>query len=170
LWLIFAYSLPSSPSTKRVQVWRRLRRLGATALHDSMYVVPATARTREQLQWLLAEVEEIGGEASLWEAEPLPPSRGESLRGRFVDRMAAPYARIAASAGALRGQLESGGAVEDVMAGQRAYAALSHEYLAVRSIDYFNSPAGAEARMALDLCSAALREAADRLHAQGASR
>lgn len=139
-------------------------------MHDSMYAVPTTARTREQLQWLLAEVEEIGGQASLWEADPIPPGRGESLKGRFVDGMAEPYARIAASANALRGRLESGGGVEGVLAGQRAYAALSREYLAVRTIDFFNSPAGPEARTALDRCNAALREAADRLHAEGASR
>jgi hypothetical protein len=141
------------------------------ALHDSVYVLPATARTREQLQWLLAEVEEIGGEASLWEADPIPPGRTENLRRRFLDGMVEPFARIAAAAEALRERLRSDAAgVESVVGSQRAYEALSREYLALRSVDFFTSPAGAEVRTALDLCHAALRQATDRLHAEGAAR
>ena len=68
-WLLLIYKVPNEPSAARVYVWRKLKSLGALLLHDSAWVLPATARTREKLQWLTTEIIERGGEAMLWEAQ-----------------------------------------------------------------------------------------------------
>src|SRR5512141_847806 len=68
VWLLLAYKVPRDPTANRVYVWRKLKRLGAMLLHDSIWVLPATPQTREQLQWLSTEIVELGGEFSLWES------------------------------------------------------------------------------------------------------
>ncbi len=163
-WLLFIYKVPSEPSTKRVLVWRRLKRLGALQLHDGVYLLPRTDRTLEQLQWLQAEVLEIGGETSLWEAEPLPPDR-RRYEEQFNRQLEASYARVAAAAGEILAHLEQGGLGPDGLGQcEQAYHAASRDYLALRATDYLASPAGAAARAALEACSGALREAVEGQH------
>ena len=72
-WLLFVYKVPSEPTARRVYVWRKLKRLGAVLLHDAVWLLPITGYTREQLQWLAAEINEMGGEALLWESHLLSP-------------------------------------------------------------------------------------------------
>lgn len=65
-WLLLVYKVPNEPSARRVYVWRKLKRLAALLLHDTVWILPATAYTREQFQWLAAEILEMeGGEAHL---------------------------------------------------------------------------------------------------------
>ena len=68
-WVFLAYRLPREPSTPRITVWRKLRRLGAAQLLDGLVALPADARTKEQFEWLADEILEAGGDASLWLAE-----------------------------------------------------------------------------------------------------
>ena len=65
-WVLLAYRLPREPSTPRIALWRRLRRLGVVQVLDGLVALPADARTREQLEWLADEVLEADGEASVW--------------------------------------------------------------------------------------------------------
>lgn len=70
-WLLLSYKVPRAPSAKRVYVWRKLKRLGAAALADSVWVLPLTRQTREKFRWLASEIEEMGGETTLWESKLL---------------------------------------------------------------------------------------------------
>ena len=54
-WVLLAYRLPREPSTPRIALWRRLRRLGAAQLVDGLVALPHDARTREALEWLADE-------------------------------------------------------------------------------------------------------------------
>src|SRR5206468_12620941 len=82
-WLLLVCRVPGDPSSGRVFVWRKLKQLGAVAVQDAIWVLPATPRTREQLQWLVAEIAELGGEAFLFTSQVLLPSQHESLQERF---------------------------------------------------------------------------------------
>ncbi len=70
-WMLLVYKIPREPTSSRALVWRKLKRLGALLLHDAVWVLPATAWTREQFQWLAVEIGELGGEAYLWESHLL---------------------------------------------------------------------------------------------------
>ena len=63
-WVLLCYRLPREPSTPRIAVWRKLKRLGVAQLGDGLVALPADARTREQLDWVADEVTEAGGTAS----------------------------------------------------------------------------------------------------------
>src|SRR5688500_10749440 len=96
LWLLLLYKIPPEPSARRVYIWRKLKRLGALLLHDGVWVLPATARTQEQFQWLAAEIGELGGEATVWESHALLPGQATVLIAQFTAQVDATYAEILA--------------------------------------------------------------------------
>ena len=62
------HQIPPKPDYLRVKIWRRLQRLGAVPVKNSVYVLPKNDQTQEDFQWVLREVIESGGDASLCEA------------------------------------------------------------------------------------------------------
>jgi hypothetical protein len=132
-WLLLIYKVPSEPTSKRVYVWRKLKGLGALLLHDAAWTLPATDRTREQLQWLAAEILDMGGEATLWEARQWFAGREEDLVRQFTAQVDAIYSEILTA----------------LQADAPDLPALSKRYQQAAAQDYFASPLGQQAREAL---------------------
>ena len=126
-WLLFIYKVPNEPSARRVYVWRKLKAMGAIVLHDAVWVLPLTPRTRENLQWLASEIKEMpGGDAMLWESKQIFTGQDLDLTQQFSDQVDALYKDILA-------QLK------------RKHpdpAALSKQYQAASAQDYFQSELG----------------------------
>ena len=78
-WLLFLYRVPHEPSSHRVYVWRKLKRLGALLLHDSAWALPVSSRSLAQFQELAEEVSKLGGDSLLWEARLAVGKQDESL-------------------------------------------------------------------------------------------
>jgi hypothetical protein len=132
-WVLLHYKIPPEPTARRVFVWRKLKRLGAVLLHDAVWVLPATPYTREQLQWLAAEIAEFGGDALQWEAQLPLAEREEALVSQFVAQADAAYASIQA----------------ELARGDADLAAVSRRYQQIQAQDYFHSPVGEQVRAAL---------------------
>ena len=62
-WLLLIHQLPPKPDYLRVKVRRRLQKIGAAALKNSVYVLPNTDDALEDLTWLTREIEADGGSA-----------------------------------------------------------------------------------------------------------
>lgn len=129
-WLLLVYRIPREPTAGRVFVWRKLKQLGAIALQDAVWVLPQTPRTQEQLQWLVAEITELKGEAMLWEAEQLYATDTEALRRQFTEPVEIEYREIIA---ALKKK-------------DRDLAVLSKRFQEVQTRDYFASELGRQTR------------------------
>ena len=127
------YKVPPEPTAGRVAVWRRLKRLGALLLHDAVWVLPRSARTIEELQWLAAEIHERGGEALVWEGNLRLDGRDSELVRQFLAQVDASYAEI------LAGLREP----------EPDLAALSKRYQQTKLQDYFRSPLGERVRAEL---------------------
>ena len=97
-WVLLGYRLPREPSTPRITVWRKLKRLGVVQLSDGMVALPADARTREHLEWVAEEIAEAGGEASIWLAQPATAGQERELARRMAAARAEEYAAITAEA------------------------------------------------------------------------
>ena len=82
-WLVFIHQLPPHPSKLRVSTWRRLRQLGALPLKQAVYVLPDTPDTREDFEWLKAEVGYAGGDASVFVADQLDRWSDDALIDEF---------------------------------------------------------------------------------------
>lgn len=67
-WLVFIHQLPAQPSNARVKIWRRLQQIGAVAVKNAVYVLPNNSQSREDFEWLRAEVVALGGEATIFAA------------------------------------------------------------------------------------------------------
>ena len=68
-WLLLIHQIPAKPDYLRVKFRRQLSQLGAVAIKNSVYVLPATAENRTGLSELAREVLQQGGEAVVCEAQ-----------------------------------------------------------------------------------------------------
>jgi hypothetical protein len=93
-WLLLIHQLPKDPAYLRVKIGRRLARVGAVALKNSVYVLPRTDGTIEDFQWVRREVLEGGGEATVVEAELVDGISDEEIEAKFREASDALYAEI----------------------------------------------------------------------------
>ena len=129
---MLCYRMPREPSTPRITVWRKLKRLGVAQLADGLAALPADARTREQLEWIADEITEAGGVASIWLAQPASAAQERDLAARMAAARAGEYAAVAAEA---EGASTAGGR-EARRTGERLRAELRR----IGRRDYFPPP------------------------------
>jgi hypothetical protein len=97
-WLLLAHQLPPKPAYFRVKIWRRLQDLGSVAIKASLYALPSNTETREDFQWLLREIQEGGGEATLFEARLVDGLTDQEVRALFDTARDADYDALAIEA------------------------------------------------------------------------
>jgi len=138
-WLLLIHQIPPKPDYFRVKIWRRLQRVGAVAVKNSVYVLPKSDTTLEDFQWILREVTDGGGDASLCEAgfvEGLTDSQIELL---FRAARDADYTTVAEEARELSKKLlsrrggTSGGELE------AGVSKLRNRLTEIVAIDFFDS-------------------------------
>jgi hypothetical protein len=93
-WVLLAYRLPREPSTPRIAIWRKLRRLGVAQLVDGLVALPADARTKEQLEWVAEEVVDAGGEATVWQGRPASAADERRLATQMAEAVASEYRAV----------------------------------------------------------------------------
>jgi len=125
-WLLLHYKLPSKPSALRVYIWRKLKRLGAILLHEAVWVLPDTPRTAEQAQWLMAEIQEMGGNAYYWKASTILGEQDESIIEQFNEQVDTVYSNLLKRIDKPRADLQE----------------ISQQYQQTASIDFFHSKLG----------------------------
>jgi hypothetical protein len=128
-WVLLSYRLPREPSTPRIAVWRKLRRLGVAQLSDGLVALPAGPRTREQLDWVAQEVTDGGGSAAIWLARPATRAQEDQLAQALAAARAAEYRALAAAAAEAAGG--------DAAARASAARRLRAELRAIQRRDYF---------------------------------
>ena len=126
---MLAYRLPREPSTPRITVWRKLRRLGVVQLADGVVGLPLDSRTHEALEWIADEVIEAGGDSSIWIGEPTSAGHERALAERMAAAVAAEYAAVITAASAAR--------EAEVRSRTRTLARLRRELHRIRRRDYF---------------------------------
>jgi hypothetical protein len=142
-WLILIFRLPARQPSARVEVWRRLRRLGALPLAGSGYVLPPGGEAMEQLQWLAASVRKHGGEAAVIEASTLGPRADRETTERFLAASTARY-RV------LLGEAQGARRLRDPEKRRRALSALRRKLADAVTLDFFGSPLRARVERELD--------------------
>ena len=97
-WLLLIHQIPPKPDYLRVKIWRRLQRLGAVAVKNSVYVLPKNEQTQEDFQWVLREVVQAGGDASLCEARFVEGISDDEVEQLFRSARDADYQSISKEA------------------------------------------------------------------------
>jgi hypothetical protein len=94
-WLLLVHQLPPKPASERVRIWRRLRALGAVALKNAVYALPASDQAREDFEWMLKEINAIAGEALICEARLVNGLSDQEVRAMFIAARDEDYAALA---------------------------------------------------------------------------
>jgi Protein ChrB, N-terminal len=148
--VLLAYRLPREPSSPRIALWRKLKRLGAAQVLDGLVALPLDSRTREQFEWLANEVLEAGGEATIWLARMASRNQERALAGAMAVEVADDYSRVIAEAEA----------AADEQPGQRkrSLGRLRRELRRIRARDYFPPPERERALAAVETLAALVEE------------
>jgi hypothetical protein len=85
-WLVLIHRVPPKPDYLRVKLRRRLAKLGAVPLKNSVYVMPDTEEALEDLNWLAREIEAEGGEAVIARSRFVAGISDEDVRDLFRQR------------------------------------------------------------------------------------
>src|SRR5436190_2202081 len=93
-WLLLFHQIPPKPDYFRVKVWRRLQRIGAVPVKNSVWVLPYNDQAVEDFRWLLEEIEAGGGEGSVCRGDFVDGLSDRDVEGLFRKARAADYAAI----------------------------------------------------------------------------
>jgi hypothetical protein len=147
-WLLLIHQIPPKPDYFRVKIWRRLQRLGAVAIKNSVYVLPKNEQTQEDFQWVLREIVEGGGEATLCEARFVDGLSDGEVEALFQTARSADYDEIAVEARRLAATSVPKSKIKDDRSAQieTDLAKLKRRLAEIVAIDFF----GARGREVVD--------------------
>jgi len=163
-WLLLLHQLPPKPDYLRVKIWRRLQRIGAVAIKNSVYVLPRTDQTAEHFQWIIREIEASGGEASVCEAAFVTGLSDGQIESLFRAAREADYAALSEEAqellaGATAQRAADGSGRADIDA---ALARLRRRLHEIGAIDFFGGPARQVAEAAIERLETRIRPSGPR--------
>lgn len=92
-WLVLSYTLPREPSRYRVSLWRKLKKIGAVSIQQSLWFLPLTKENCIAFDDIKNEVTLYSGEAlvmkTITEAET-----SEKIIGRFNEARNEEYTEL----------------------------------------------------------------------------
>ena len=147
-WLLLIHQIPPKPDYFRVKVWRRLQRLGAVPLKNSVYVLPRNDQAMEDFQWMAREIVSGKGDATVCEARFVEGLTDKQVESLFHQARNADYEAIAEDARRLTNEVpRSRKAAADQRARVESDLARLRKRLAdIAAIDHLRAPAAATAR------------------------
>jgi hypothetical protein len=138
-WLLLIHQLPTKPAYFRVKIWRRLQGIGAVAVKNTVYALPANAETQEDFEWLLKEIVDGGGEAMVCEARLVDGLSDAQVRALFDAARDADYAEIAREARDLIAVLDAEATVEKLADVRTQLGRIRKRLAELVTIDFFDA-------------------------------
>lgn len=141
-WLLLIHQIPPKPNYLRVKIWRRLQRLGAVAIKNSVYALPKSDQSREDFQWVLREIIEGGGDGTLCEARLVDGVNDDQVETLFQAARTADYGQIADDARRVAKTLPAKGKLDEKRRPQLELdiARLKRRLDEAVTIDFFGAP------------------------------
>lgn len=131
-WLLLLHQMPAKPAYARVKLWRRLQAVGAVAVKNAAYALPASSEAQEDFEWALREIVAAGGEGVVFEARLADGLTDAELRAEFTTAREADYAALA---GEIRAAMKTGdGALPSAQ-----LARFKAEAIRLAAIDFFGT-------------------------------
>jgi len=163
-WVLLIHLLPPKPTNLRVRIWRKLQKLGAVAIKNSVYVLPATEKAHEDFQWLKQEIESAAGEASVFKAASVEGATDQEIIAAFRNARDEEFAVLAAEFDGLTGAIREQSRGKHLSAGRLSaheseLDKLHAELERVAANDFFSATGRAAAFAAFERCQKQLRAA-----------
>jgi len=153
-WVLVSVSTASASASLRVQVWRRLRALGALYLQQSVCLLPERPQVRQQLRRLADRVRRDGGQARVLTVRFPDPAEEQALVAEMRAARDVEYAEVLERFPAFFAELETetarGRATYEEVEESEADLNRFRDWLAkIEARDYFAAPGGERARAEL---------------------
>jgi hypothetical protein len=166
-WLLLVHQLPPQPTNLRVRIWRKLQKLGAVVVKNSVYTLPFNEKTYEDFQWLKQEIEAAGGEATVFRAGSIGGAADKEIIAAFRKARDDDYTQVTAEldglTGALREQRRGGHlSISRIGHHEAELAKLRKELDRISSTDFFRARGRVKALAAYERGHKALQTAQDR--------
>jgi len=154
-WLVISVSTAGATASLRMQVWRRLRSLGALYLQQSVCLLPAREEVVRQVRRLADRVRHQGGTARVLRMRFTDPAEEQAVIAELNAARDAEYAEVLDRLPALRQELarerERGRATYVEVEESEADLARFRTWLTkIAGRDYFGAPGGQAARDAVE--------------------
>jgi hypothetical protein len=94
-WLVLFHQIPPNPAYVRVKIGRHLARIGAVGMKNAVYVLPRSDGALEDLQWVVREITESAGDATLCEARFVEGLTDAEVERRFQEARNEEYGKLA---------------------------------------------------------------------------
>lgn len=162
-WLLLIHSIPPRPAYLRVKIGRRLQKLGAVSVKNSVYVMPRSEGAREDLEWIAQEIVSDGGEASLCESRFIGGLTDEAIEQQFRFARQRDYMEAAKAARKLVDTLSHGRNRAGKLPAKRygraelALSRLRRRLDEISAIDYFRAAGRGEVESLLATAENKLR-------------
>ncbi|MBE3012735.1 hypothetical protein IL992_26625 [Microbispora sp. NEAU-D428] len=160
-WLLISVSTAGAAPNLRMQVWRKLRSLGALYLQQSVCLLPEREQTLRPVRRLLDRVHQQGGAGRMLHLTLTDPAEQRQIIAEFNAARDAEYAEVLERLPAFREEL-----ARERARGRATYAEVEESeadlerfrsWLAkIATRDYFAAPAGVAARAAVEDAAADL--------------
>jgi len=162
-WILLIHQLPPKPTNLRVRIWRKLQNLGAVAIKNSVYILPASEKTHEDFQWLKQEIESAGGEATVFQAASVEGATDKEIIAAFRKARDEEFAAIMAELNGLAGAIRGPSRGKHLSAGRLAaheaeLDKLHAEMERIIANDFFKADGQARALVAYERCQKAIRD------------
>lgn len=170
-WLLFLPQVPSSPSSLRVVVWRRMREVGAIGIQTGVWALPRNEKNEEYMRSVLDEISKNGGDGQILCAVPLAlPDQEKTIEqfrsdrdeeyGKFIERCQHFIIEI---------DKESAGnnfSFAELEENETELKKLIKWLAKIQSRDYFTGYKAEEARLFLTLCDEAFHDFEEEVYAR----
>src|ERR1700738_2900994 len=93
-WRVLIYRVPTEPASKRVAVWRDLKRLGALYLQQCACIFPDIPGVTDEVNQVAAKIPALGGETFLLDVPKLQPEDEARIIEAFRSQRTSEYAEI----------------------------------------------------------------------------
>jgi len=93
-WRVLIYRVPTEPASKRVAVWRDLKRLGALYLQQCVCIFPDLPGIAADVQQVADKIPTLGGETFLFEVPRLQSDDEARIIAAFRAQRESEYAEI----------------------------------------------------------------------------
>jgi len=112
-WLMIIYRVPSTPSTSRVTVWKKVKELGAYLLQQSVYILPNLPKVREAVNQLKEQISRLGGESKVIEIASLGEEQEREVKAGFNSNREEEYEEVIKACNELLHEIEEESSTED---------------------------------------------------------
>lgn len=162
-WLMIIYRVPSTPSTSRVTIWKKVKELGAFLLQQSVYILPNLPQVKEALSQLKEQISRLGGESKVIEIASLGEEQEKEVIAGFNGNREEEYEEVIKACNELLHEIEEESNTEDFH-----FADLEENEKHIQRVkellddvvgrDYFKSPYQAKASALMEECQQKFEE------------